>query len=140
MKSSAEPIIVLDEKKPFSFSLSFGGRIVVLIVLLVLVSVLPLTNYLANGEKRRLYDEKIKSAKIVLEYLAVNAAIPLLGEDPLGLNVLVKETRHVDGFVVCHDFGRQGNHQGPHRFHSHRNAGQRIARHSADPWISPPPL
>ena len=101
MKSSPEPLILLGDKKPISFSFSFGGRIVALIVLLVLVLVLPLTSYLAKQERSRLYDEKIKSAKVLIEYLALNAAIPLLGEDPLGLNVLVKEARHLDGFVYA---------------------------------------
>jgi len=78
-------------------------------VLLVLVLVLPLTFYLNKQEKRRLYDEKIKSAKVLVHYLAMNAAMPLLGEDPLGMNVLVKETGHLEGFIYAMILDHNGN-------------------------------
>lgn len=55
--------------------------------------------FLVRQQKDSLYQELIGSRRISLEHVVQNAAIPLLDDDALSLNTLLKEVKTVDGLV-----------------------------------------
>ncbi len=101
MKSSHRSLLFLAQEKQLPISFSFMGKFSALLVLLALFLLLPLTLFSVKQQRDLLYLEKVKAAKVILEQLAVHAAVPLLGEDTLSLNLLVKEARHLDGFLYA---------------------------------------
>ncbi|MBP2686282.1 MAG: hypothetical protein H6Q81_1187 [Deltaproteobacteria bacterium] len=63
---------------------------------------------LFDWQKDRLRADRVQTGRILLEGFAESAAIPLLGDDLLSLNLLVRQASRLDGtvFVAIADSGK----------------------------------
>lgn len=83
-------------------------RISVITILAVAVLFTALSLLLVRQEQDLLYRELIGSRKISLDHLVSNAVMPLLDDDALSLNSLLKEPKTVDGFVYAMIIDQKG--------------------------------
>ncbi|MBM4330043.1 MAG: hypothetical protein FJ117_02265 [Deltaproteobacteria bacterium] len=67
-------------------------------ILLTLLTVMVFSFFIIKWNRETLYQERAKKGKIVLSHFVNNAILPLLGDDTLLLNMLVKGTKSMDGF------------------------------------------
>lgn len=63
----------------------------------VVITVLTLSLVVLNQQKGRLYQQTVRLGMVSLNYFANNAPIPLLEDDILRLNTLIKEAARVEG-------------------------------------------
>jgi adenylate cyclase len=63
----------------------------------IVVTIITLSLVLLSKQKDRLYDQTVRMGTVSLNYFANNAKFPLLEEDILRLNTLIKEAAHVEG-------------------------------------------
>lgn len=63
----------------------------------VVITVLTLSLVVLNQQKDRLYQQTVRLGMVSLNYFANNAPIPLLEDDILRLNTLIKEAARVEG-------------------------------------------
>jgi adenylate cyclase len=63
----------------------------------IVVTIITLSLVLLNKQKDRLYDQTVRMGTVSLNYFANNAKFPLLEEDILRLNTLIKEAARVEG-------------------------------------------
>jgi len=89
------------EKQQSSHQASLFIRFSAITILLILIVVLLLTLLFIKREKDILYRERVSGGKVLLGHFANKAILPLLEEDTLSLNTLVKEAKHVDGFLYA---------------------------------------
>ena len=61
------------------------------------ITVIILSLAVLDKQKERLYDQTVRMGAVSLSYFANNAKIPLLEEDILRLNTLIKEAARVEG-------------------------------------------
>lgn len=61
------------------------------------ITVIILSMAVLNKQKERLYDQTVRMGAVSLNYFANNAKYPLLEEDILRLNTLIKEAARVEG-------------------------------------------
>jgi adenylate cyclase len=61
------------------------------------ITVIILSMAVLNKQKERLYDQTVRMGTVSLNYFANNAKFPLLEEDILRLNTLIKEAARVEG-------------------------------------------
>jgi adenylate cyclase len=61
------------------------------------ITVIILSMAVLDKQKERLYDQTVRMGAVSLNYFANNAKIPLLEEDILRLNTLIKEASRVEG-------------------------------------------
>jgi len=92
MKSSGKPLTALSQIPLFV-------KISAVMILLVLLPLLVFGFFMVNRQKDILYQERMKAGKIILNRMVKSAAIPLLGDDALSLNTLVKEAMIMDGLL-----------------------------------------
>lgn len=71
------------------------------LIVLVLLTILVLSLFIIKRQKDILYLEKVKAGEIILNHVVNNALIPLVGDDTLSLNMLVKETTYFNGLVYA---------------------------------------
>ncbi|MDA8139008.1 MAG: HAMP domain-containing protein [Desulfobacteraceae bacterium] len=64
---------------------------------IVVVTVITLSLVVLNQQKERLYDQTVRLGMVSLNYFANNAPIPLLEDDIVRLNTLIKEAARVEG-------------------------------------------
>ena len=74
----------------------FAVTIVVIITTVLLLSFVNLSQ-----QKERLYRQTVNIGKVSLNYFVSNASIPLLDDDVLRLNTLIKEATAVDGLLYA---------------------------------------
>lgn len=77
--------------------LQFSAVIIAITVLTTFV----LNFFILSRQKDQLYDQSKKIGMVSLNYFAVNARIPLLEDDILQLNTLIKNTTAVEGLVYA---------------------------------------
>lgn len=65
------------------------------------LTVLILSFVILNRQKEMLYQQTLKAGKISLNYFSNNARIPLLYDDTLKLNTLIREATSVDGLLYA---------------------------------------
>jgi len=87
------------QKKRSAFSISLFGKYAAPIVFLILVILIPLTLIMMNSQKELLYQEKVNAGEIFLSQLANRASLPLLENDLLNLQGLIKEMKEVKGIL-----------------------------------------
>ena len=63
----------------------------------IVVTVVTLSYFVLRKQKDRLYDQTVRMGTVSLNYFANNAKFPLLEEDILRLNTLIKEASSVEG-------------------------------------------
>jgi adenylate cyclase len=64
---------------------------------IIVMTIVALSMVMLNAQKERLYEQSVRLGMVSLNYFANNAPIPLLEDDILRLNTLIKEAAHVDG-------------------------------------------
>lgn len=68
-------------------------------ILITVVTILMLNFIILNRQKDQLYDQTVKIGLVSLNYLADEARIPLLEDDMVRLNTLVKNVTSAEGLV-----------------------------------------
>ncbi|MBU1001866.1 MAG: HAMP domain-containing protein [Proteobacteria bacterium] len=87
---------------PISVKLSLTLAVFLLTIMLVL------SYFMLKRQADNLYRESVKSGKISLGYFTTEAKIPLVNDDTLRLNSLIKEVTQVEGLVYAVIAGRDG--------------------------------
>ncbi len=64
---------------------------------IVVLTIMTLSTVVLNQQKARLYEQTVKMGTVSLNYFANNARIPLLEDDVLRLNTLIREATRVEG-------------------------------------------
>ncbi len=64
---------------------------------IIVITIVALSMLLLSTQKERLYEQSVRLGRVSLNYFANNAPIPLLEDDILRLNTLIKEAAHVEG-------------------------------------------
>ena len=94
MKSSDRKLSSLSQSSLFI-------KISAFLIVPVLLTILVLSLFIIKRQKYILYLEKVKAGEIILNHVVNNALIPLVGDDTLSLNMLVKETTYFNGLVYA---------------------------------------
>lgn len=89
------------EEKKSPHQTSFFIKFSAFTILLILIVSLLLTLFFIKKQKDILYREKMTAGKMLLGHFANKAILPLLEEDTLALNTLVKEAKEVDGLLYA---------------------------------------
>ncbi len=63
----------------------------------IVITIITLSLAVMNKQKERLYEQTVRIGAVSLNYFANNAKFPLLEEDILRLNTLIKEASRVEG-------------------------------------------
>jgi adenylate cyclase len=71
------------------------------IIAITVVTIFVLNFFILNRQRDQLYDQSKKIGMVSLNYFAANARIPLLEDDILQLNTLIKNTTAVEGLVYA---------------------------------------
>ena len=74
-------------------------KLSVAIIFIIWLTILILSFVILARQKEQLYLQTVNMGKISLNYYANNASIPLLNDDWLTLNRLIKETGSVEGLL-----------------------------------------
>ncbi len=64
---------------------------------IIVLTIFTLSMAVLNQQKERLHEQTVRLGMVSLNYFANNAPIPLLEDDILRLNTLIKEAAHVEG-------------------------------------------
>jgi len=91
---------VNEEKQSFPQTSLFIKLSAFTILLILIVSSLW-TLIFIKRQKDILYREKVNSGKMVLTHFASKAILPLMEEDMIALNTLIKEAKEVEGFLYA---------------------------------------
>lgn len=75
---------------------------------IVVLTIVALSIVVLDKQKGRLYDQTVRLGMVSLNYFANNASIPLLEDDILRLNTLIKEAAHVEGLRYALIAGSNG--------------------------------
>ncbi len=70
-------------------------------MLIIITTMFSLSIIILNKQEERLYDHTLKLGMVSLNYFVNNARIPLLDDDILRLNTLIKEAATVDGLLYA---------------------------------------
>ena len=70
-------------------------------IFVIITTILLLNFLILSKQKERLYRQTIKIGKISLNYFSSNASIPILEDNILRLNTLIKEASAVDGLLYA---------------------------------------
>jgi adenylate cyclase len=76
-------------------------KFAIAITFIIWLTILILSFITLNRQKEMLYHQTLKAGKISLKYFTNNARIPLLGDDVLRLNTLIKEAASVEGILYA---------------------------------------
>ena len=76
---------------PIWLKLCFGA------LLIVAVTIVTFSTIIINKQKARLFDQTVMVGTVSLNYFANNARIPLIDDDILSLNTLIKEATDTEG-------------------------------------------
>ena len=83
-------------------------KLAVTIALIIVGIVLTLSFRILERQKEQLYDQAVKTGMVSLNYFANSAAIPLLENNILSLNNLLKESTSVEGIVYAFILNTEG--------------------------------
>ncbi len=78
-----------------------SAKFALAITFIIWLTVLILSFVVLSRQKEALYLQTVKTGKISLRYFTNNARIPLLGDDMVRLNTLIKEAASVEGVLYA---------------------------------------
>lgn len=78
------------------------------VALIIMIIVLTFSLGMLNRQRMQLYKQSVKIGKVSLNYFANNAPIPLLENDVVSLNNLLKEATSVDGILYAFILNNEG--------------------------------
>lgn len=87
---------------PIRAKLSFA------ITFIIWLTILILSFVILARQKSSLYEQTVRTGKVSLNYFVGDAAIPLLEDDIVRLNALIKEAASVEGLLYAAIVGRKG--------------------------------
>ncbi len=70
-------------------------------IFVILITTLVLSFVILNRQKEQLYMQTVKIGTVSLKYFAENARIPIIQDDILQLNTLIKKTADVEGLLYA---------------------------------------
>ena len=82
-------------------------KLSIAIIFIIWLTILILSLTILARQKESLYLQTVKMGKVSLNYFANNSSIPLLKDDLLTLNTLIRETTTVEGFLYAIIVDRQ---------------------------------
>jgi adenylate cyclase len=118
--------------KRFGFRVSIKTKLSIAIIFIIWLTILGLSFVILTRQREHLYQQTVKTGKVSLNYIANNARIPLINENILGLNTLVKETASVEGVLYAVITDREGIVQ------AHTDPTRIRKKRAAIPDASPP--
>ncbi len=83
-------------------------QLAVAMTFVIVITVITLSLAVMNKQKERLYEQTVRIGTVSLNYFANNAKFPLLEEDILQLNTLIKEASRVEGLRYALITGTNG--------------------------------
>lgn len=83
-------------------------KLTVAFVLLISVTLMIVSLFVLQRQQEGLYQETVKTGKVSLAYFTNNAKVPLLDDNILELNAIVKEAKSVEGLVYAFIVGADG--------------------------------
>lgn len=108
ISSLSEDVTRQIKKKTPSFKERFSGlripisaKFAIAITFAIWLTVLILSFATITRQKEMLYQQTLKAGKISLKYFTNGARIPLLNDDTLKLNTLIKEAANVEGLLFA---------------------------------------
>jgi adenylate cyclase len=99
MKSSGISQFLPPEERESSYRVSLSMKFSIAVILLILFVLFSTTLFFIKKQKDLLYQEKMDTGEMVLNHFAYQAVHPLLENDILGLNTLIKEGKEVKGLL-----------------------------------------
>jgi adenylate cyclase len=96
------------ERGRFSFRIPIKVKLSIAVIFIIWTTILGLSWVVFQRQKDQLQLQTVKTGKVILSYIANNAVVPLLNDDILGLNTLLKETANVEGVEYAIIVGRDG--------------------------------
>ncbi|MHB8834312.1 MAG: adenylate/guanylate cyclase domain-containing protein [Candidatus Methylomirabilia bacterium] len=85
-----------------------GIKLSIAITFMIWLTILTLSVVILARQRERLYAQSMRTGEVSLNYFANNAAQPLLEDDTLRLNTLIKESTSVEGLVYASIVDRAG--------------------------------
>ena len=70
-------------------------------MVIIITTVSVMSFFILRQQRERLYDQTLKIGKVSLNYFSGNAAVPLLEDNVLRLNALIKDATHVEGLLYA---------------------------------------
>ncbi len=89
------------DKKQFLHSRSLFIKLSIVTILLIFILSLVLTLLFTKRQEGILYRERVSEGEMFLGHFANNAILPLLEDDTLALNTLVREAKQGDGLLYA---------------------------------------
>jgi len=83
-------------------------KLTVAFVLLISVTLMIVSFFVLQRQQEALYQETVKTGKVSLAYFTSNAKVPLLDDNILELNAIVKEAKSVEGLLYAFIVGSDG--------------------------------
>ncbi len=85
-----------------------GIKLSIAITFMIWLTILTLSVVMLARQRDRLYAQTMRTGTVSLNYFANNAALPLLEDDTLRLNSLIKDSASVEGLVYASIVDRAG--------------------------------
>jgi len=96
-----------DDHKVFSLRIPIRIKLSIAIIFIIWLTILILSFVILTRQKEHLYLQTVKTGKVSLNYFSNNSSIPLLKDDLLVLNTLIKEASSVEGLLYAIIVDRQ---------------------------------
>jgi len=103
-----EDQIASEDKGLLSLRIPISVKLSLTLAVFLLTIMLVLSYFMLKRQAENLYQESVKAGKISLAYFTTEAKIPLLNDDTLRLNSLIKEVTQIEGLVYAVIAGRDG--------------------------------
>ena len=91
----------VDRYRSLYFRVPIRVKLSIAIIFIIWLTILILSLVTLARQKEQLYLQTVKTGKVSLNYFANNASIPLLKDDVLALNILIKEAASVEGLLYA---------------------------------------
>jgi adenylate cyclase len=95
--------------RPAGLQIPLWLQLSVATTLIIVLTIFLLNFFILNRQKERLYRQTIRVGAVSLKYFEANARIPLLEDDLVQLNTLIKSVAEVDGLVYAIIVDNDGN-------------------------------
>lgn len=82
-------------------------KLSIAITIIIWLTILILSFVILARQREQLYIQTVKTGKVSLNYFANNASIPILNDDILRLNTLIKEASSIEGLLYAIIVDRQ---------------------------------
>ena len=89
----------LDRETSLNFRIPIRVKLSIAITLIVCLTILISSFTILAHQKEQLYSQAVEKGKVSLNYFSVNANIPLLNDDIVRLNRLIKDAPSVEGIL-----------------------------------------